>query len=102
MNIESKLLTIANYYSQSRGVGHTYSMRKGTDNSDCIVLSANVMRAKKEFGELKGKSIENLHLLQGLNKPLLIDHFVLERLLRDAAKEIHELRSKVLEIEAKL
>lgn len=101
MNIENKLLSIANYYGQSRRAGHTHTMRKGTDNCDCIVLSANARHAKAEFG-IKGKSIENLEALKGLGKPLVIDHFALEWLLRGAAKEIDELRSKVLELEAKL
>jgi hypothetical protein len=79
-----------------RGVGHTTALLEGAIRSDCFVVVANMQEVSR-FKYLRDSraqtlgdhihsrqcvSLENIRRdLQGISKPVLVDHYALTRLL---------------------
>jgi predicted RNase H-like nuclease (RuvC/YqgF family) len=80
-----KLLTIANYYFTTRGVGHTTTMIEGAGNVD---LKPFVLVDTDDWEPIKGAemiTIGRLYELQHEKRPLVIDNECLAGLLNEAA-----------------
>ena len=73
-----------------RGIGHTHTLRTGTDANDCIVIAHNKKYAKEIAGS-NGIALSDCdQKLYGVRKPIAIDNMALEVLLRGLLDEINE------------
>ncbi len=85
MSLTVKLLTIANYYFTTRGVGHTTTMIEGARNVD---LKPIVLVDTPDWEPIPGAkiiTIGQLYAIQDEKRPLVIDNECLAGLLNEAA-----------------
>lgn len=104
--IKTKLASLIDY-GFARGVGHTEAMMNGMRNSpNAICILANSRQAF-DLGILPGNylTVENtVHGLLGHKRPILIDHFALALLYKEAEIEylteinMLEKRVEILEV----
>ena len=97
MNILDKLREIVAYYEATRQVGHTTLMKMGIENQpDSVLLAHNMDSGNRIVDRIKPKpkvvSLNSLHNLRGMKKPMAIDNGALQFILAEAADEIHELQ----------
>lgn len=84
------------YFSLRRNVGHTRSAYKGNDESIYVVSDDNIKRQLLEkYG--KGRKIITINDIEagglvGVNKPIVIDHFVFQILVSGLLEEILKLK----------
>ena len=94
--------TIIQYYTKNRGVGHSTLMMKGTREYDrpYILVVANHIHQQalksyvpKHTTVLTIDDIYAHHRLQGLQMPMMIEHYALEGILAEAQGVIVYLES---------
>lgn len=92
------------WYHGPRAIGHTHALRAGAENVNPVfVLTHNraqgeeIMYAAAAKGNLAVPiTLDDLtHKLRGSRAPLVADHYVMGRLLYEAAAEIRTLRSQL-------
>lgn len=93
---------ILDYYKFNPGVGHTTTMLKGAENSDCIIVSANSNDSERFCGmgpgfrrKLKVLSSFISGGMCGLMKPLAWDNFTLMSLFYGVIRDIANLQSTI-------
>lgn len=97
MDIINKLETLIQYYSSTRGVGHTRSMLEGALHTDCLVVTPN-LGISKTFSDkgLKCVALNNLEYgsLRGCKKPIVFDNSSILEICSDSLHHIAELKIK--------
>jgi hypothetical protein len=97
MNITKQLSELLQYYTMTRGIGHTTLLKEGTNN---YLSPKFVLANKKEFAtELDCKpqeviSLLNLDALQGHNRPMVIDNGAMIELLSESLMRIEALEEE--------
>ena len=100
-HITDVLLEVKQYIDMNRGVGHTHTLKNGTDRSEGCFLLAHTHQAGVQIAErnanVKVISINSLYRLRGGRLPLAIDNAALSEILGEALKEISVLQEQVQE-----
>ena len=89
---KSQIEALIAYYHSRRAIGHTTTMLKGAENTDCVIITAT----EKQARYMKERLPENRTVLSltsidtqlyGLNKPIALDNdaiiVMLSRLLEE-------------------
>ena len=96
----SQIEALLSYYSAFRAVGHTTTMLKGAENTDCVIITATEKQAKYMQERLpENRTVLSLtsldtHLL-GMTKPIALDNDAIIVMLSRLLEEI-ETRDKRL------
>ena len=110
MDIKNVLYNILNYFSDTRGVGHTETALNGVKNTDeCFMMVSDNKQTKdilRRNSELVGKIISFSHFefnkLRGVRKPLVFDNYVLTIIFNQSLNRIQELEKENLNLQLKI
>jgi hypothetical protein len=92
IDIRNILVALVNYYDFTRQVGHTTTLLKGANNTDCLTIFPTLKMAKYcNRREKDSISLHNISKLRGLKKPIAIDNAALYTILKEALNEIDRL-----------
>lgn len=95
-NIKETLFDLFNYYNRFVGVGHTTSLKQGTDNIKTLVLIKDKTFPKNYFGISREVTLSNTRTgLRGHKLPLVIDNSALTEILKAAFDRINDLEYKI-------
>ena len=92
MNIEDKLRSLLNYFSGTRGIGHTKSIKDATKNTNVVVICASEEEAAEHDN---GLSINNMERLHGLRSVAVLDNHTVMVITREALEEIARLKMEI-------
>lgn len=97
MKIQKKIEMLLHYYSTTRKAGHSTLLKEGTKHYDKDFLVLAWHKSDYDFLEIKPQQVvswDNLDILRGNNKPMVIDNGVLFEILGDVLMKIESLEEE--------
>ena len=98
----SQIEALLSYYSAFRAVGHTTTMLKGAENTDCVIIAATEAQAKYIRERLpENRTVLSLSSLDthlyGMTKPIALDMDAIIVMLSRLLDEIDERDNRLQE-----
>lgn len=98
----SQIEALLSYYSAFRAVGHTTTMLKGAENTDCVIIAATEAQARYIRERLpENRTILSLSSLDthlyGMTKPIALDNAAIIVMLSRLLDEIDERDNRLQE-----
>ena len=106
---KSQIEALIAYYYSRRAVGHTTTMLKGAENTDCVIITATEKQAKYIRERLsENRTVLSLNSLDthlyGLDKPIALDNdaiiVMLSRLMEEIETRDNRLREAKIALKA--
>lgn len=100
-SLADKLRALADYYTRTRGVGHTRVLQLGAERADCLILALTQQHADlltHASGLSRGRGMAWGDFPQclgwGVWRPLAVDHAVLEAIIQECLREMARLEGR--------
>ena len=103
----SQIEALLSYYSAFRAVGHTTTMLKGAENTDCVIIAATEAQARYIRERLpENRTVLSLSSLDthlyGMTKPIALDNAAIIVMLSRLLDEIDERDNRLQEVKIAL